>query len=59
MGLFGPPNIEKLKARKNVKGLIRALKDEDQEAAAGALGNIGKPAVESLIATLKDESANV
>ena len=32
MGLFGPPNIEKLKEKKNVKGLIKALnyrKDDD------------------------------
>jgi len=29
IGIFGPPNIEKLKARKNVKGLIKSLKDKD------------------------------
>lgn len=29
MGIFGPPNIEKLEASKNVKGLIEALKDKD------------------------------
>ena len=29
MGIFGSPNIEELKASKNVKGLIDALKDED------------------------------
>lgn len=32
MGIFGPPNIEKLKASKNVEGLIKALKDEDSDA---------------------------
>ena len=44
MGLFGPPNIEKLKVRKNIKGLIEALKDKDEDVrkrAAWALGKIG------------------
>ncbi len=25
MGLFGPPNVEKMKAKRDVKGLIQAL----------------------------------
>lgn len=32
MGIFGPPNIEKMKTKKNIKGLIKALgyrKDRD------------------------------
>lgn len=46
MSLFGPPNIEKLAAKGNVKGLIRALKyyaDVQSEAgkAARALGKTG------------------
>jgi HEAT repeat protein len=40
MGIFGGPNIEKLKASKNVKGLTKALKDKDsgvREQAAEAI----------------------
>ena len=62
MGIFGPPNIDKLKARKNINGLIEALMYEDEDVrwrAVEALGEIGKPAVEPLIGTLKDESSNV
>jgi len=62
MGIFGKQNIEKLKAMKNFKGLIGALKDKDcyvKEEAKAALVNIGKPAVESLIKALKDKDSNV
>ena len=60
MFLFGPPNVEKMKARRDVNGLIRALgykKDEYvRNAAARALGEIKDPrAVEPLIAALKGE----
>ena len=44
MGLFGKPNIDKLKARGNVKGLINALKDESvyvRRDAAEALEKLG------------------
>ena len=59
MGLFGPPNIEKMKVKRNVKGLIKALgyqKDKlIRQHAAEALGFIGDThAIEPLIATLKD-----
>ncbi len=59
MFLFGPPNVEKLKAKKDITGLIKALsytKDGNIcRYAAGALGTIGDAqAVEPLIATLKD-----
>ncbi len=60
MGIFFPPNIEKLKAMGNVKGLIEALKDKDKgirRRAVVALGEIGEPAVEMLIAALDDEEA--
>jgi HEAT repeat protein len=64
MSLFGPPNVEKLKAKGDVKGLIKALgykKDaEVRKEAAQALGEIGDTqAVEPLIATLKDENRDV
>jgi len=90
MSIFGPPNIEELKQKRDVKGLIRALgyvkdakvrggaaealgelkdaravepligalKDrytDVRKAAAEALGKIGAPAVELLIAALKDK----
>jgi HEAT repeat protein len=59
MFLFGPPNVEKMKARRDVKGLIKALgykKDEYvRRYTARALGEIKDPrAVEPLIAALKD-----
>jgi HEAT repeat protein len=59
MFLFGPPNVEKMKARRDVKGLIKALeyqKDSNiRAAAARALGELEDPrAVEPLIAALKD-----
>ena len=64
MPLFGPPNVEKLKAKRDVKGLIKALgyqKDGHvRNAAAGVLGQIGDTrAVELLIAALKDRDSNV
>jgi HEAT repeat protein len=64
MWIFGSPNVEKLKAKGNVEGLIKALgyqKDwRVREAAASALGEIGDArAVESLIAALKDSDADV
>ena len=30
MGLFGPPNVEKMKARGDVKGLIKALDKKEK-----------------------------
>jgi HEAT repeat protein len=59
MPLFGPPNIEKLQAKGDVKGLIKALsyqKDGSvREKAARVLGEIGDAqAVEPLITALKD-----
>ena len=56
MGIFGPPNIDKLKATKNFKGLIGALKNKDyhiQDKAIAALVDIGNPAIEPLIGASK------
>lgn len=56
------PNVEKLKEKRDVKGLINALSHKDwgvRNGAAEALRKIGKPAVEPLIQLLKDESAGV
>jgi hypothetical protein len=59
MSLFGPPNVERLKAKENVKGLIRAAdypKDAAvRKAAAKALGGM----VEPLIGKLRNENARV
>ena len=41
---MGKPNIEKMEAKKDVKGLIKALGDKDEHVrriAAGVLGEIG------------------
>jgi len=63
-GLFGPPNVEKLKDKGDVDGLIKALHYEKDYnvciCAAGALGKIGdKRAVEPLIAALEDNDRKV
>jgi len=45
MGISVPPDIGELKAIKNVKGLIKALKSKDsnvRRSAVEALGRIGK-----------------
>lgn len=67
MGIFdifkGKPDIEKMKERKDVKGLINTLKDEDSSVrsnAASALGEIGGIlAVEPLTQALKDKDEDV
>ena len=58
------PNVEKLTVKRNVKGLIKALryqKDENvRRKAAMALWDMGDSrAVQPLIATLKDEDREV
>ena len=60
MGLLGSPDVEKMKAKKGVNGLIRALRYQKgfqvRVSAAEALGKIGDHrAIEPLIATLKDK----
>jgi HEAT repeat protein len=58
MPLFGPPNVDKLEAKGDVKGLIRTLlrqgKPSDlRVAAAEALGRLGDArAVEPLVEAL-------
>ncbi len=64
MRFFGPPDIGKLFAEKNVRGLIRALsyrKDKSiRRDAAGALGWIDDSrAVDALLASLEDEEPEV
>ncbi|MBN1642046.1 MAG: HEAT repeat domain-containing protein [Anaerolineae bacterium] len=57
MPLFGPPNVERLKAKGDIKGLIKALGYEKdplvRQAASLALVELGAAAVEPLIATLE------
>jgi hypothetical protein len=61
MPLFGPPNIEKLREKGDIKGLIKALgyqKDAAvRQAATEALVEIGASAVEPLITALEDSTA--
>ena len=64
MGFLGPPDIKKLKEKKNVKGLIKALNYKKEEkvrrGAAEALGQLGDPrAVEPLIKALGDFDGSV
>jgi len=59
MALFGPPNIEKLKSKGDVKGLIKVLttvKESDlRSKAAEALGELqDAQSIEPLIAVLRD-----
>lgn len=66
MGIFDrKPNVEKLKAKRDVEGLIKALSFEKYRDvdltrdAVEALGKIGEPAVERLIQALKDDEEGV
>jgi HEAT repeat protein len=65
MGLFGPPNIERLKAKRDVPALIRALVGHHNDrvvrmAAADALGEVGDMrAFPALEATIKDPDEGV
>ncbi|MBN1630206.1 MAG: HEAT repeat domain-containing protein [Thermoleophilia bacterium] len=60
MGSFGRPNVEKMEAKQDVRGLIKALgyKDGDKDVhdrAVEALGQVRNPeAVQLLIAALKE-----
>jgi hypothetical protein len=60
--LFGP-NVEKMKAQRDVDGLVKALHDKNSQVrakAAEALGEIReRKAVEPLLAALKDEGPAV
>ena len=64
MGLFGPPDVKKMKARRDVDALMKALNYQSswqiRGEAARALGELKDArAVEALIAVLKDENAGV
>lgn len=65
MGLFGPPNVEKLRSAGNIGGLIKALgykKDRGVvEAASSALVELMPASIEPLIQSLddKDEAVSV
>ncbi len=64
--LFGPPDIEKLKAKRDIKGLIKVLSSSEKSgyvwslargAAAKALGQIGDTsAVEALVNALQGDA---
>jgi HEAT repeat protein len=61
--IFGPPNINKLKVRRDISGLIKALnyrKDpEVREKAAEALGELGdRTATEQLLFMLENEGCD-
>jgi len=59
---FFKPNVEKMKAKKDVEGLIKVLKGKYSEfrtPAAEALREIGEPGVESLIQALADKNEDI
>ncbi len=62
-GGYGKPNIQDLQRRRDIRGLLEALKHEDEgvrEYTAEALGNLGdRTAVEPLCEALKDNSWRV
>ena len=58
MPLFGPPNVAKLLAKRDVKGLIKALGHRDPRVsgdAERALGEIGEAAVPPLLTLLQTD----
>jgi len=60
MGLFGPPDVEKMRARNNIKGLIKALQYKKDSGvrtqAARALGEVGdSEAAKWLLVACEDE----
>ena len=62
--LFGPPNVEKLKSKSSVHGLIKASQyNKDwkiREMAVKALGDIGGPEIiDSIVFQLRHENNNV
>jgi len=60
MGIFRDPDIEKLQAKRDVKELIKALKDEHVRwKAIEALRDIGEPAVESLTHVLESGDKDI
>jgi len=64
MPLFGPPDIVKLRKKKDVKGLIKALQYKDdlkiRQAAAETLGqNMDVRAVPPLIKALRVDKSGV
>lgn len=63
MLFFGPPNVEKLEAKRDVHGLIKALgfkiDGTVRSGAAEALTRIGEPAVAPLIAAYGNKDNNI
>jgi len=56
------PNIEELKAKKDIKGLIKLLKHENEDVrmyASIALADLGEEVLEPCIKALKDRDENL
>lgn len=58
MGIFGPPNVEKMKQKRDIEGLTKALRHKEvtiRHKAASALGELDDPqCADPLIAALDD-----
>ena len=63
MGIFNSPDVEIMKAKKNIKGLVKALEYQKNPSlkweAAEVLAEIGKPALEPLIAFMTKRKGGV
>jgi len=63
MPLFGPPNVDKMKTKGDVKGLIKALGYQKDPAvcqsASSALVELGPETIQPLIVALKDKDQAV
>jgi HEAT repeat protein len=63
MGIFGPPDIKKMRAKNDIKGIISLLSHSKDfpliTEVTSTLREIGSPAVGPLIVALKDKNPNV
>ncbi|MGH2740285.1 MAG: HEAT repeat domain-containing protein [Actinomycetota bacterium] len=62
MPLFGPPNIDKLKEKQDVEGLVKALHDRSENVrlrAAAALSELGELAIDAVVPEIQSSNRAV